>query len=52
MVGEGVDVLELPKLPLLIKPFIVVPLGRPDVDAPPLSASIKLLNSCLKDKFV
>lgn len=48
MVGEGVEVRELPKLPLLINPVEGNPLVRPDVEDPPFSASISLVNSCLQ----
>ena len=48
MVGEGVDVRELPKLPLLINPAADDPLGRPDADDPPFNATIKSVNSCLQ----
>ena len=53
MVGEGVEVLELPKLPLLINPVEGNPLVRPDAEDPPFNASISLVNSCLgsQDQF-
>lgn len=50
MVGEGVDARELPKLSLLIKPFMT-PLFRADFDDSPQRASIKLVNSCLKRNY-
>lgn len=49
MVGEGVEVRELPKLPLLINPAADIPLVRPDAEGPPFNASISLVNSCLKN---
>ena len=48
MVGEGVEVRELPKLPFLINPDEGNPLVRPDAEDPLFSASISLVNSCLK----
>lgn len=52
MVGEGVEVRELPKLPFLIKPDEDNPLVRPDAEDPLFSASISLVNSCLNnDKY-
>lgn len=47
MVGEGVEVRELPKLPLLINPAADIPLVRPE--DPPFNASISLVNSCLQN---
>ena len=47
MVGEGVEVRELSKLPFLINPAEGNPLVRPDAEDPPFNASISLANSCL-----
>ena len=52
IVGEGVDARELPKLPLLMKPFTAVPLVIPADDSPPFKASINAVNSCLKKNKV
>ena len=52
IVGEGVDARELPKLPLLMKPFTAVPLVKPADDIPPFRASINVVNSCLKKNKV
>lgn len=52
MVGEGVEVRELPKLLLLINPVPGNPLVRPDVEDPPFIASISLVNSCLQNKYI
>jgi len=49
MVGEGVEVRELPKLPLLINSTEGNLLARRGAEDPSFNASINLVNSCLQD---